>query len=67
MVYGVAAVFSGLVCVVTLGVFGCSAQLDVALHSADSMAWSFAARRQGRNANDWREAMRWINPGELFA
>lgn len=26
------------------------------LHSADSMAWSFAARRQGRNANDWREA-----------
>lgn len=26
------------------------------LHSADSMAWSFAARRQGRNANDYREA-----------
>lgn len=26
------------------------------LHSADSMAWSFAARRNGRNANDWREA-----------
>lgn len=26
------------------------------LHSADSMAWSFAARRQGRNANDWHEA-----------
>lgn len=26
------------------------------LHSADSMAWSFAARRAGRNANDWREA-----------
>lgn len=26
------------------------------LHSADSMAWSFSARRQGRNANDWREA-----------
>jgi hypothetical protein len=26
------------------------------LHSADSMAWSFAARREGRNANDWREA-----------
>jgi hypothetical protein len=25
------------------------------LYSADSMAWSFAARRQGRNANDWRE------------
>ena len=26
------------------------------LESADSMAWSFAARRQGRNQNDWREA-----------
>jgi hypothetical protein len=26
------------------------------LWSADSMAWSFAARRQGRNQNDWREA-----------
>ena len=29
------------------------------LHSADSMAWSYAARREGRNANDWREAMRY--------
>lgn len=27
------------------------------LESADSMAWSFAARKEGRNANDWREAM----------
>jgi hypothetical protein len=27
------------------------------LWSADSMAWSYAARRQGRNQNDWREAM----------
>lgn len=27
-----------------------------ALYSADSMAWSFAARKQGRSANDWREA-----------
>jgi hypothetical protein len=27
-----------------------------ALYSADSMAWSFAARKQGRNHNDWREA-----------
>jgi hypothetical protein len=26
------------------------------LYSADSMAWSFAARWEGRNANDWREA-----------
>lgn len=29
------------------------------LDTADSMAWSFAARKQGRNANDWREAMSW--------
>jgi hypothetical protein len=29
------------------------------LHSADSMAWSFAARRNGRNQNDWREAAEW--------
>lgn len=28
------------------------------LHTADSMAWSFAARKQGRNAHDWREAER---------
>lgn len=27
-----------------------------ALYSADSMAWSFAARKQGRSANNWREA-----------
>lgn len=26
------------------------------LYSADSMAWSYSARKQGRNANDWREA-----------
>lgn len=26
------------------------------LWSADSMAWSFSARKQGRNGNDWREA-----------
>lgn len=30
------------------------------LFSADSMAWSFADRKQGRNANDWREAERFI-------
>lgn len=28
------------------------------LHSADSMAWSSAARWEGRDANDWREAER---------
>lgn len=27
------------------------------LYSADSMAWSFAARIGGRDGNDWREAM----------
>lgn len=26
------------------------------LHTADSMAWSFAARLNGGNSNDWREA-----------
>jgi hypothetical protein len=26
------------------------------LSTADSMAWSYSARKQGRNANDWREA-----------
>jgi hypothetical protein len=28
------------------------------LHSADSMAWSFNARKNGRNAHDWREAVK---------
>ncbi len=32
-----------------------------ALESADSMAWSFAARKQGRNANCWREARSWLD------
>jgi hypothetical protein len=31
------------------------------LKSADSMAWSFAARKAGRNANDWREAKAWTD------
>jgi hypothetical protein len=30
------------------------------LHSANSMAWSFAARIAGRNGNDWREAARFV-------
>lgn len=30
------------------------------LYTADSMAWSFAARREGRNPNDWREALAFI-------
>ena len=28
------------------------------LHSADSMAWSYAARREGRDRNSWEEAKR---------
>lgn len=37
-----------------------SAEVRGLLHSADSMAWSFAARKEGRgrDANDWREAAR---------
>ena len=31
------------------------------LHTADSMAWSFAARKSGRNANDWREARNFLS------
>jgi hypothetical protein len=31
-----------------------------ALWSADSMAWSFAARYEGRDANDWREAKAYL-------
>lgn len=31
------------------------------LHTADSMAWSYAARREGRNQNDWREAARYLD------
>lgn len=29
------------------------------LETADSMAWSFAARKQGRNGNSWLEAKSW--------
>lgn len=31
------------------------------LFTADSMAWSFHARRNGRNANDWREAKAFVD------
>lgn len=43
-----------------------SAAIVEMLYSADSMAWSFAARKSGRNSNDWREAKRWMAPGELL-
>lgn len=29
------------------------------LYTADSMAWSFAARKAGRNGNSWHEAKAW--------
>lgn len=38
-----------------------SPHITALLHTADSMAWSFAARREGRNANDWREAARYTD------
>jgi hypothetical protein len=31
------------------------------LETADSMAWSFQARMEGRNANCWREAASWLD------
>lgn len=31
------------------------------LETADSMSWSYAARKQGRRANDWREARRFTD------
>lgn len=37
-----------------------SARIRSLLATADSMAWSFSARRQGRNPNDWREARRFV-------
>jgi hypothetical protein len=33
-----------------------SGEVRALLHSADSMAWSYSARKQGRDSNDWREA-----------
>lgn len=36
-----------------------SALIDSLLHSADSMAWSMNARKNGRSANSWREAERY--------
>lgn len=37
------------------------APVRAALHTADSMAWSFHARINGRNGNDWREAKTWLD------
>lgn len=35
------------------------------LHTADSMAWSFAARKRGENANDWNAAMNFVRTIEV--
>lgn len=35
--------------------------VNQSIFSADSMAWSFAARREGRNANDWHEGIGFIS------
>jgi hypothetical protein len=43
-----------------------SALVRALLFTADSMAWSYAARKQGRNANDWREAARWASRIEIM-
>ena len=37
-----------------------SAQVRDCLYSADSMAWSFAARKRGRNSSDINEAKRFV-------
>jgi len=36
-----------------------SGLVQALLYTADSMAWSFAARMAGRNGNCWREAQAW--------
>jgi len=35
------------------------------LHSADSLAWSYSARKQGRVGHDWREAARFAEKVEV--
>lgn len=38
-----------------------SGLVDSLLETADSMAWSYNARRNGKNANDWRNAVAWAD------
>jgi len=38
-----------------------SRSVQDALESADSMSWSFAARINGRDQNDWREAKKFVD------
>lgn len=37
-----------------------NAEIRALLESADSMAWSYHARKNGRHANAWEEAMRFV-------
>jgi hypothetical protein len=37
-----------------------SERIRARLYSADSMAWSLHARKQGRNPNDYREAQAYV-------
>lgn len=43
------------------------ARVRALLDTSDSMAWSYAARKQGRSANDWREAMAFARHIEALA
>lgn len=43
-----------------------SGEVREGLASADSLAWSWSARRQGRDANDWREAQRFVRRVETM-
>lgn len=45
----------------------CDRRIHRALYSSDSMAWSFAARYEGRDQNDWREAMDYVRRVEAIA
>lgn len=38
-----------------------SPEVRALLHTSDSLAWSYSARKKGRNANCWGEALRFAN------
>lgn len=42
-----------------------SSVVRACLHSADSMAWSYSARKQGRDGNSWREAAQFVERIEV--
>jgi len=54
---------SAILVTIALQVAGSSARSPIVnqlLYSCDSMAWSYAARREGRNQNSSDEAMRYV-------